>query len=178
MTVVFRGGSRVDVGSTRLLILGKPMDHSLLDEYIADLKRHNVKVLVRACRATYDTGKLASAGITVVDLPIDDGGVPVDEQVQVFLELVRQTFERDDKAVMAIHCVAGLGRSCVLAALALVNQERIDPLDAAQLIRKHRHGAFNKQQLRFVAMFRPRRTGTKVQRLRHWLGKLRSTAVA
>ena len=51
--------------------------------------------------------------------------------------------------MIAVHCVAGLGRAPVLVAIALI-EAGMDPLDSIENIRSKRRGAFNKPQIAFL----------------------------
>lgn len=55
----------------------------------------------------------------------------------------------DDLPVIAIHCVAGLGRAPILVALALV-EAGMDALSVIELIRTRRPGALNTVQVRYL----------------------------
>ncbi len=57
---------------------------------------------------------------------------------------------------IAVHCVAGLGRAPVLVAIALIEFAKMDPIDAATFIRKHRQGAINNKQLDWLEQYKRR----------------------
>lgn len=44
-----------------------------------ELKRHNVKHVVRVCEPTYKVDELKAEGIVVTDLAYDDGTSPANE---------------------------------------------------------------------------------------------------
>ena len=54
---------------------------------------------------------------------------------------------------VAVHCVAGLGRAPLLVCLALI-EYGMEPLDAVELVRKHRRGALNSRQVAWVAQYK------------------------
>jgi len=57
---------------------------------------------------------------------------------------------------IAVHCVAGLGRAPVLVAIALIEFAKMEPVDAATFIRKHRRGAINNMQLDWLEKYKRR----------------------
>ena len=60
---------------------------------------------------------------------------------------------------IAVHCVAGLGRAPVLVAIALIEFAKMDPVTAADFIRKHRRGAINNTQLDWLERYKRRYKG-------------------
>lgn len=58
-----------------------------------------------------------------------------------------------EPTTIAVHCVAGLGRAPVLVAVALI-EAGLSPLDAIELIRRRRRGAFNSRQIAYVDSYK------------------------
>jgi len=56
--------SLISYKDQRYLIMDAPTDANL-DQYLKELKKHNVTSLVRTCEPTYSIGKLISAQIAV-----------------------------------------------------------------------------------------------------------------
>jgi protein tyrosine phosphatase type 4A len=141
-----------------------PTDSTLV-EYVRELKIRGVSSVVRVCEPTYDRSLLEANGINVHDWPYSDGGLPPQQILQSFLALCDKTFEClllpkeivnskqatlvNDPPVIAVHCVAGLGRAPVLVAVALI-EAGLAPVDAIEFIRKCRRGAFNGNQLKYL----------------------------
>lgn len=50
-----------------------------------ELKRHNVKHVVRVCEPTYKVDELKAEGIVVTDLAYDDGTSPANEVNHFFI---------------------------------------------------------------------------------------------
>mmetsp|Transcript_5643 Transcript_5643/g.13758 ORF Transcript_5643/g.13758 Transcript_5643/m.13758 type:complete len:171 (+) Transcript_5643:207-719(+) len=145
--------SLISFKDQRYLIMDAPTDANL-DQYLKELKRENVKVLVRTCEPTYAIDKLTKAGITVKELPFPDGAPPPNEVVTKWLNVLNEVFEKKgEKATVAIHCVAGLGRAPVCVAIGLI-EKGMDPMDAIQMIRDKRRGAINRRQAKFLNDYR------------------------
>lgn len=120
-----------------------------------ELKKRNVKDVVRVCEATYKIDSLQEAGIRVVDMQFDDGTPPPPDIVEGWFDLLRSRFREEPEACVAVHCVAGLGRAPVLVALALI-ELGMRYEDAVELIRQKRRGAINAKQLSYLASYKPK----------------------
>mmetsp|Transcript_28393 Transcript_28393/g.49978 ORF Transcript_28393/g.49978 Transcript_28393/m.49978 type:complete len:170 (+) Transcript_28393:287-796(+) len=147
--------SLISYKDQRYLIMDAPTDANL-DQYLKELKKHNVTSLVRTCEPTYSIGKLISAQIAVKELPFPDGAPPPSDVVSKWLNIIDEVFEKKgEKATIAIHCVAGLGRAPVCVAIGLI-EKGMDPMDAIQMIRNKRRGAINRKQVKFLMDYRRR----------------------
>lgn len=113
--------SEIKYGKMRFLITTDQNDMSL-DHFIKELEKYNTKAVVRVCDPTYNEKILQQHGIDLKDWQFDDGAPPPKEVIDNWLKLVNDCFnatsERD--ATIAVHCVAGLGRSPLLVAIALL----------------------------------------------------------
>nr|XP_026257314.1 protein tyrosine phosphatase type IVA 1-like isoform X3 [Urocitellus parryii] len=89
----------------------------------------------------------------VLDWPFDDGSSPSNQIVDDWLSLVNIKFREEPGCCIAVHCVAGLGRTPVLVALALI-ESGMKNEDAVQFIRQKRRGAFNSKQLLYLEKYR------------------------
>ncbi|XP_012657561.1 protein tyrosine phosphatase type IVA 1-like isoform X3 [Otolemur garnettii] len=87
-----------------------------------------------------------------LDWPFDDGSSPSNEIVDDWLSLVNIKFREEPGCCIAVHCVAGLGRTPVLVALALI-ESGMKNEDAVQFIREKRRGAFNSKQLLYLEKY-------------------------
>jgi protein tyrosine phosphatase type 4A len=156
--------SAISVGHLRFLVMDCPTQNTLSD-YVKELKVRGVTDVVRLCEPTYDRNLLSDNGIEVHDWPYPDGKTPPQEIITEFLALCEKRFQNlsltkeviheksvtivDSTPVIAVHCVAGLGRAPVMVALALI-EAGFAPLDAIDFIRKYRRGAFNATQLKYL----------------------------
>lgn len=57
---------------------------------LQELKKNNVGTVVRVCDPSYKTDELESQGISVHDLPYDDGSPPPQQIVDEWIEILRQ----------------------------------------------------------------------------------------
>ncbi|XP_012497248.1 PREDICTED: protein tyrosine phosphatase type IVA 1-like isoform X3 [Propithecus coquereli] len=88
----------------------------------------------------------------VLDWPFDDGSSPSNEIGDDWLSLVNIKFREEPGCCIAVHCVAGLGRTPVLVALELI-ESGMKNEDAVQFIRRKWHGAFNSKQLLYLQKY-------------------------
>jgi len=146
--------SLIENGVYRFLIFDAPNDDNL-PVYISELKKFNVRNLVRACDPTYSVDPLRNAGISVHDMPFPDGGSPSDDVVDKWLHLLRACFKETEKETIGVHCVAGLGRAPVLVAIALI-ESGLNPLQAVEYIRERRRGSINMKQLQWLKTYKPK----------------------
>lgn len=147
--------AEIEYKNMRFLITYRPTD-ATMDKFIEELKKHNVRNVVRVCDPTYKTNKLAQEGINVVDLPFDDGSPPPDDVVTEWFSLLRSPrFAEEPSSCVAVHCIAGLGRAPVLVALALI-ELGMKYEDAVELIREKRRGAINAKQLAYLEKYHPK----------------------
>ncbi|KAH0474352.1 MAG: hypothetical protein KVP17_004150 [Porospora cf. gigantea B] len=143
----------IDKGRLRFFICDCPNDDNL-SQYLEQMNQLNVTDLVRTCEPTYDKAAVEAAGINVHEIIFRDGEAPSDQKVDEWLEIVKHVSSSD--GVVAVHCVAGLGRAPLMVAIALIEFEKFDPLDAVQYLRDRRRGAINRKQLAFLRTYKPR----------------------
>jgi protein tyrosine phosphatase type 4A len=151
----------------RFLIMDAPRQGNL-HLYIKEMRKHSVTDLVRVCEPTYQTGELQNAGISVHNMEYPDGHSPPKDVIDEWLKVVDKVFysnnstsastsnsgpvtlEAHARHCVAVHCVAGLGRAPVMVAIALIEFDNMDPVDAVTLIRRFRRGAINEKQLLYL----------------------------
>ncbi|XP_031830536.1 PRL-1 phosphatase [Nomia melanderi] len=146
--------AEIEYKNMKFLITDRPNDQTI-HTFIQELKKHNVKEVVRVCEPTYKIEELKAEGINVIDLVFDDGTFPPNEVVDEWFELLKNRFRESPDACVAVHCVAGLGRAPVLVALALI-ELGLKYEDAVALIREKRRGAINAKQLAYLEKYRPK----------------------
>jgi protein tyrosine phosphatase type 4A len=148
-------GSRstlIDHEGRQFLMMDSPSDANI-QEYVQFLQSIGSTIVARACEPSYDTKPFEDAGIHVHELPFTDGEPPPPEIVTKWLELLE--IQQQQKTTIAVHCVAGLGRTPVLVAIALI-EAGMDSYDAIELIRKKRRGSINIPQLKFLESYKRR----------------------
>jgi len=148
--------SLVESPTHRFLIFDAPNDENL-PLYISEWKKFNIRILVRACDPTYEVEPLRPHGITVHDMPFNDGGAPSDEIVNKWLNLLQSSYKEDskEKETIGVHCVAGLGRAPVLVAIALI-ESGMNALAAVEFIREKRRGSINMKQIQYLKAYKVR----------------------
>lgn len=146
-----------------ILVLDCPSDPAIA-EYIALLKEHGIRDVVRICEAgVYDEKPMAKAGITVHDsMKFEDGTVPSKEVIDSWHALFDAIASHPDgRKGIATHCISGIGRAPLFAAISLIDAG-LDPLEAIDVVRKKRRGAFNKRQVEWLLDgYKPRRGRNK-----------------
>ncbi|NWS42090.1 TP4A1 phosphatase, partial [Probosciger aterrimus] len=130
----------------RFLITHNPTN-ATLNKFIEELKKYGVTTVVRVCEATYDTAPVEKEGIQVLDWPFDDGAPPSNQIVDDWLNLLKVKFREEPGCCIAVHCVAGLGRSLLLACGMRV---------CLDFFGGKRRGAFNSKQLLYLEKYRPK----------------------
>lgn len=146
--------AEIEFKNMKFLITDRPTD-STIQNYIQELKRHNVKDVVRVCEPTYKVSELKNEGINVTDLAFEDGTSPPQEIVELWFDLLKSRFTENPGSCVAVHCVAGLGRAPVLVALALI-ELGMKYEDAVDFIRMKRRGAINAKQLAYLEKYKPK----------------------
>lgn len=149
-------GCLIEHGKFKIFIMASPQDDNSA-AYIKELKSLGVTDVVRTCEPTYQTEKFEREGIRVHELMFADGAAPPDEVVKSWNDLVRERYNPKDPTdcgMVAVHCVAGLGRAPLMAAIALIEITGLDYMDAVEKIRENRKGAINKAQLQYLQAYK------------------------
>ena len=172
----------ITTSNLRFLIMDAPRQ-SNLHLYIKECRRNNVTDIVRVCEPTYLGSELTKAGIQLHEMAYDDGTSPPEDVLVRWLQLVEERFfggagsggsgdttksnstngnasnnanDTTSKNTIAVHCVAGLGRAPVLVAIALMEFDNMDAINAVMMIRSQRRGAINEKQLQYLEGYKCR----------------------
>lgn len=150
MGMVLNVPTLIEARGVKCLILDAPTNENL-QAYLAEMRRVGVTDLVRTCAPTYDDAPVVAAGIRVHELTFPDGEAPPAEVICKWRALAARASA--EGGVLAVHCVAGLGRGPVLVAISLIDSG-FDPEEAVHFIRSRRKGAINRRQLAFLQCYR------------------------
>jgi protein tyrosine phosphatase type 4A len=142
----------IEKGRVKCVIMDAPSDANA-SVYLKVLQGHGVKAIVRTCESTYAKEFFEQQGVLVHEITLPDGDPPTKEIIIQFLDVVDGILEQN--AGFAVQCLAGLGRAPVLAAIALIEREGMDPMDVIALIRSKRKGAINARQVKFLETYQP-----------------------
>lgn len=142
--------SQIKSNNHTFIIFDTPNDVNL-PLYINSIIKNgpHATVWIHACEKLYDDEKLIESGVSMYDLRFDDGKAPSPSILDSWSKILIS--HRNE--VIAIHCVAGLGRAPCLVAIALI-EDGWTVIDAVTEIRKQRSGALNIPQLKFIQSYR------------------------
>eukprot|EP01120_Amphizonella_sp_Union-15-10_P013844 TRINITY_DN652_c0_g1_i1.p1 TRINITY_DN652_c0_g1~~TRINITY_DN652_c0_g1_i1.p1 ORF type:complete len:169 (-),score=22.62 TRINITY_DN652_c0_g1_i1:191-697(-) len=143
------------------LITKRPSKENI-QAYLRLLQEYNVVAVVRVCEPSYPTTILEEMGITVYDWDFPDGQGPPKSILVKWGKLLRETYfsktsnnnsDHEKPKTIALHCLAGLGRAPVLAAVAFI-QFGMTSIQAVELIRSKRKGALNSKQIKYLLKYK------------------------
>jgi len=116
--------------------------------YLPVLSAMGVSAIVRLNKNHYDKTVFTSNGINHYDLYFSDGTIPTQSIVDQFLSI----FEKE-KAVIAVHCKGGIGRTGTLISTILIKHYNFDAQEAVAWTRLCRPGSVMGRQHLFLQVF-------------------------
>jgi protein tyrosine phosphatase type 4A len=133
-----------------------------IHDFILLLKYHNVNYLLRINKDLYDTNLILQEipNLIIKNLYFPDGEFPNIDVINEYIEFKKECCIYP---IIAIHCVASLGRSPCIIALEMINQKMFndDRFAIIDYIRNKRKGAFNNKQLKWILEYKPPKNFTK-----------------
>ena len=133
----------INFGEYKYIVTSSPNASNI--SYYKDLfLKLGVTILIRLCDKKYDEAEFINIGINFVDLTIVDGSVPDKIMLDKWTNSIK------NHKIIAVHCVAGLGRGPLFVCVCLIKFNYLNNLDAIELVRKNIPGSLNTKQLIFL----------------------------
>ncbi|MES1922911.1 hypothetical protein MHBO_004440, partial [Bonamia ostreae] len=83
-------------------------------DYLKLFKQNNVSFIVRTCSPFYEKSYFVEAGFQFQDLVFSDDAFPSNSIISRWLKIVDIAMKAKSGSPIAVHCVAGHGRSFLL----------------------------------------------------------------
>ena len=160
-----------------------------IPEFISLLKHYNINYLLRINKDSYDTNLILQEipNLIIKDLYFPDGEFPTTDIINEYIEF-KKTFQQpclDDSVasrlgkvpIVAIHCVASLGRAPCIIALEMILFDNLNRFTIIDYIRNKKKGCFNTKQLKWVLEYIPPKNftkGTKISFFKVWIKFLKT----
>lgn len=124
----------------KLAACGLPSSEAQV-KWLAD---HGVKIILTLTESPLPSEWLASAGVSGVHIPLDDHGVPSVEELRDAATFIADQMRKGN--VIAVHCLAGKGRTGSVLAAYMIGYEDMNARGAIELIRRKRPGSVERRQ--------------------------------
>jgi cell division cycle 14 len=127
---------------------GLPLKSALRkSDLIAMLKSRGVGTIVRLNSDVYGRQDFVDAGIEHIDLYFEDGSNPPDDVLNKFIDLC------ESRGKIAVHCMAGLGRTASLIAVYLMKHYQMTAAETIGFFRVMRPGSVVGPQQNWLERF-------------------------
>ena len=116
----------------------RPGSHRALDADLKELKAMGVAAIVSLTEVSLDRETLDAAEITHIHIPIRDFQPPTLSDIRETISFIQSCLSQEKP--VAVHCLAGLGRTGTILACWLVT-DGLDPESAIDRVRSFRPGS-------------------------------------
>jgi atypical dual specificity phosphatase len=124
------------------------------EDELPTLHSVGVRAVVSLLNIPGDAAVYESAGFAFLCLPVPDGGGPTMEQADRFVRFVNE--HRTAQRPVAVHCLAGLGRTGTLLAAFLISQGESAEAAIRRVRIVERDAVETPQQIQFLQQFAER----------------------
>ena len=147
-----------------------------IHEFILLLKYYNVNYLLRINKDSYDTNLILQEipNLIIKNLYFPDGEFPSTNIINEYIEFRKEccALEKQEIPIVAIHCVASLGRAPCIIALEMILYDNLNRFTIIDCIRNKKKVCFNTKQLKWILEYIPPKNftkGTKISFFKVWI---------
>ncbi len=126
------------VGAGKVGGMRRPGSHQALDADLKELKGMGVAAIVSLTEISLDREALDAAEIIHIHIPIPDFQPPTLSDIRETISFIQSCLSQEKP--VAVHCLAGLGRTGTILACWLVS-DGLDPESAIYRVRSFRPGS-------------------------------------
>ncbi len=129
------------------------------EEHFHFLREQGIDVILSFSNSPADQDLAKAYQMEVIHLPIIDMGIPSEETIDQFLDIVAKLKGKGKK--IGVHCKYGMGRTGTMLAIYLIEFHQMRPKEALDKIRSLRPGSVESyMQEEFVLGYQPKRKKT------------------
>lgn len=119
-----------------------------IDKFILTLKKFKIKYLFACINLKFENYIISKVpDIKIYEVIYDDGTFPKNDIIVKWITKLNELVNEKKILNIGIICTHGLGRSPLLAAIALIEIFNFTPIESLHFIRKKIRGCFNKSQM-------------------------------
>ena len=134
-----------------------------IHEFILLLKYYNINYLLRINKDSYDTNLILQEipNLIIKNLYFPDGEFPTTDIINKYIAFKTECCTENLHPIVAIHCVASLGRAPCIIALEMILYDNLNRFTIIDYIRNKKKGCFNTKQLKWVLEYKLPKNLTK-----------------